>query len=100
MLGQIEPRGDQYCLGCGLYRAITQQKTEGSVPLPLLTKIAQVKSLTQEQAQKGYPVKIRGIITAPIYNGCFIQDGTWAIYVRWEGLVLSDTPRTGDYCGG
>jgi signal transduction histidine kinase len=37
------------------------------------------------------------VITAPIYSGFFLQDGTWAIFVRWEGLRLSDRPRTGDY---
>jgi signal transduction histidine kinase len=72
-------------------------KIESGTLLPILTKIAQVKSLTQDQARKGYPVKIRGVVTAPFSTGFFIQDGTWAIYVRREGLELPDNPRTGDY---
>lgn len=75
----------------------TLQKTDDATKLPILTKIEQVKSLPREEALKGYPVKVRGIITAPTYGGFFIQDGIWAIYVRWNGLVLQDTPRTGDY---
>lgn len=97
VLGRIEQRGTNVILDYGFCRAIPQPKTDGVAPLPVLSKIAQVKSLTQEKARKGYPVKIRGIVTAPFNSGFFIQEGTSAIYVRREGLALPDDPRTGDY---
>jgi signal transduction histidine kinase len=64
--------------------------------LPLLTTIAEVKRLSREEAQRGYPVQIRGVITAPRVGGFFIQDSTWSIYVRLAEPG-SELPRAGDY---
>ena len=97
ILGRIESRATNVVLAGDFVRTIPRPNIEGGTPLPILTKIAQVKSLTQDKARKGCPVKIRGIVTAPFSTGFFIQDGTWAIYVRREGLELPDNPRTGDY---
>jgi len=52
-------------------------------PLPTLTHADQVRRLSPEEAARGYPVKIRGVITmdapAPDF---FIQDATAGIYVE------------------
>lgn len=54
-----------------------------SPPLPLLTHVDQVRRLTPAEAGRGYPVRIRGVITddapAPDF---FVQDGTTGIYVE------------------
>ncbi len=54
-----------------------------STQLPLLTHVEQVRRLTPAEAGRGYPVRIRGVITddvpAPDF---FIQDGTTGIYVE------------------
>jgi len=54
--------------------------------LALLTRAEQVRQLTPEEAARGYPVKIRGVVTndvpAPDF---FVQDATAGIYV--EGSV-------------
>jgi len=54
-----------------------------SPPLPLLTHVEQVRRLTPAEAARGYPVRIRGVITddapAPDF---FVQDGTAGIYVE------------------
>lgn len=76
---------------------LLHQDAGSATNLPTLTTIEQVKSLPREEAGKGYPVKVRGIVTAPIYDGFFLQDGKWAIFVRWNPPALRDTPRTGDY---
>lgn len=63
--------------------------------LPLLTHADQVRQLSPEEAARGYPVQIRGVITddvpAPDF---FVQDGTAGIYV--EGSVL---PRFAHHWG-
>ena len=55
-------------------------------PLPLLTRADQIRQLTPEEASRGYPVQIRGVVTddvpAPDF---FVQDATAGIYV--EGSV-------------
>jgi signal transduction histidine kinase len=58
----------------------------GGSPLPILTHAEQIRRLTPEQAELGYPVRIRGVITmdAPVPD-FFVQDATAGIYV--EGSV-------------
>lgn len=54
--------------------------------LPLLTHADQIRQLTPEEASRGYPIRVRGVITnnvpAPDF---FVQDSTAGIYV--EGSV-------------
>ena len=51
--------------------------------LPVLTSIKQVLELTREQARRGYPVKVTGVVTHfdAQWKQLFIQDGDQAIYV-------------------
>src|SRR5882724_13057589 len=54
-----------------------------SSPLPLLTSVDQVRRLTPDKAQLGYPVRIRGVITDDIPRpDFFVQDETAGIYVE------------------
>src|SRR5215471_10399757 len=55
--------------------------------LPLLTTASQVKQLTSEQAERHYPVRIRGIITfvAEPIEQLFIQDESGGIFVEIHG---------------
>ncbi len=63
--------------------------------LPLLTHADQVRQLSPEEAARGYPVQIRGVVTddvpAPDF---FIQDATAGIYV--EGSL---SPRFAHHFG-
>lgn len=54
-----------------------------SSQLPLLTSVDQLRRLTPDQAQLGYPVLIRGVITDDIPKpDFFVQDETAGIYVE------------------
>lgn len=48
-----------------------------------LTRIAQLRELTREDAKQGYPVHLRGVVTYYRYSSddLFIQDGTGALYI-------------------
>jgi signal transduction histidine kinase len=51
--------------------------------LPVLTNVDQIRRLTPDKAQLGYPVRIRGVITDDIPSpDFFVQDKTAGIYVR------------------
>lgn len=65
--------------------------------LPLLTEVAQVRNLSRTEAQRGYPVMVRGVVTAHTRFGAdfFIQDVTSSIYVILSGASVP--PRIGDY---
>jgi len=52
--------------------------------LPLLTSVNRVKALTNEEARRGYPVRLRGVVTCfdPTYDQLWIQDETSGIFIR------------------
>jgi signal transduction histidine kinase len=68
-----------------------------STNLPTLTRVEEIKRLTREQWEQGYPVKIRGVITTVLDGGMFVEDSTWSIYARWHAPTDFDAPRVGDY---
>ncbi|PWU09508.1 MAG: hypothetical protein C5B50_27405 [Verrucomicrobia bacterium] len=91
----VQPRSAVPLSGIGAKEAAS---TSGATTnaLPELSTIEKVKGLTREEAQRGYPVRIRGIITAPLNGGFFIQDASSAIFVSWEGTT-NTTVNAGDY---
>ncbi len=46
-----------------------------------MTTVAAVRQLTPEEARRGYPVRIRGVITFKVPSLMFVQDETGGIYV-------------------
>jgi signal transduction histidine kinase len=57
--------------------------------LPLLTTAAAVRQLPPEEAEKGYPVRLRAVVTAhrPDFGLLFVQDSTAGIYVEaWRHI--------------
>jgi signal transduction histidine kinase len=53
--------------------------------LPTLTKAQQIRRLSPEQAARGYPVRIRGVISCDVpAPDFFIQDSTAGIYVEGD----------------
>lgn len=85
-------------LCCGLYRK-GEDPGYGSNSLPVLTSVGQVKQLTREQARKGYPAQLRGVITHVRSGGSgfILQDDTAAIDVWWTYGESISLPRVGDY---
>ena len=73
--------------------------TATSGGLPVLTTAAQVHELSREEAQRGYPVKIQGIITCvlPERQAFTIQDATRGIYVVDSSESRSVSPKIGEY---
>ena len=66
--------------------------------LPFLTTAAQVHQLKREEAQRGYPVKTRGVVTCvlPEHQAFLIQDFTRGLYA----VDLSESqplPQIGEY---
>jgi signal transduction histidine kinase len=49
--------------------------------LPVLTTIVEIKHLKREEAMRGYPVKIRGVITWSDRTAVVLQDTTSGIFV-------------------
>ena len=51
--------------------------------LPILNRVSQLRRLTPDQAKKGYPVRIRGVVTYYdlAHGDFFVQDATGAMYI-------------------
>ena len=79
--------------------ATMENAATNGAALPLLATAAEIHHLKREEAQRAYPVKIRGVVTStlPEHEAFTIQDTTRGIYVIDVSGTRSDTPRIGDY---
>jgi PAS domain S-box-containing protein len=63
---------------------VSKKATSPGEGLPLLTRVAQVLALTPEEASRGYPVLVTGVVTYQDAEWCmlFVQDATAGIYTQ------------------
>lgn len=78
---------------------LAQNTATNADSLPLLVNAVDVHRLKREEAQRGYPVKIRGVITStlPEHQAFTIQDSTRGIYVQDNSESRSDPPHIGEF---
>jgi signal transduction histidine kinase len=78
---------------------VAEDSTTNAAGLPLLVNAAEAHRLKREEAQRGYPVKLRGVITSvqPEHHAFTIQDSTRGIYVFDFSEDLSQLPRVEDF---
>lgn len=71
----------------------------GAETLPVLTTASEVHQLNREEAQRGYPVKIQGVVTCvlPERQAFTIQDATRGLYVQDYSESRSVPPVIGEY---
>jgi signal transduction histidine kinase len=96
VLGSLTRAGTKVFLRRSFCREITPQP-EKSGSLPVLTTAEQVKRLKRDEALRGYPVKIRGVITWSGGGGFVLQDSTMGVFVQMVDSGDSSTRRVGDY---
>jgi len=65
--------------------------------LPVLTRVDQILQMKREEAGRGYPVKIKGVVTCDVeeHNAFIIQDTTRAVFVVNSPLAGA-LPRAGE----
>jgi signal transduction histidine kinase len=68
-------------------------------PLPVLTTAAEVHRLKREEAQRGYPVKFRGVVTCvlPERQAFILQDASRGLYVEDHSTIRSRPPQIGEF---
>ena len=85
-------------LHCYALRKLMPARAKPSRELPELTTVEEVKQMSRQEANLGYPVNVRGVITfAWPDGGFFLEDGTWSIDVRMAGINASGVPQIGDF---
>jgi signal transduction histidine kinase len=65
----------------------------GQPGLPLLTSIREIKNLTPEEAERKYPVRLRGVATYVFQfdnSSCLLQDDSGGLYVGQGNLPLPE----------
>ena len=97
-LGQFFWNGSEPVLRLAEWREIGDTPAENR-PLPILRNIEQVHGLRPQEAQRGYPVLVRGVVTCawPDSEDAVIQDGTRGIFVAGLTAGFDDWPEVGDY---
>jgi signal transduction histidine kinase len=77
----------------------SQMGDAGPGMLPVLTTASEVHQLNREEAQRGYPVKIQGVVTCvlPERQAFIIQDATRGLYVVDSSESRSIPPKIGEY---
>jgi len=67
--------------------------------LPTLTTAEAVHRLKREEAQRAYPVQVRGVVTCvlPEHQGFTLQDSTRGLYVVDFSSSRPDAPQIGEY---
>ena len=70
-----------------------------AVALPVLTTAADINQMKREEAQRGYPVKIQGVVICVVSNrpAFIVQDATRAVYVVVDSAIISELPQVGCY---
>jgi signal transduction histidine kinase len=70
-----------------------------AVALPVVTTAADINQMKREEAQRGYPVKIQGVVICVVSNrpAFIVQDATRAVYVVVDSAIISELPQVGCY---
>jgi signal transduction histidine kinase len=98
VLGRWSRAGTNVVLESGLYRELAGEESEATNALPVLLTVDQIKRLDRQEAQRGYPLRIRGVIIGVWPYGAFaLQDSTRAVYVEWRPALKGPAPRVGDF---
>ena len=71
-----------------------------AVQLPLLTTAQQVLQLPRDEAARGYPVHLRGVITCVWPDdprNYVLQDASRGVFLQHSNLFLTDQPQFGEF---
>ena len=75
------------------------ERGDSAETLPVLTTAREVHRLKREEAQRGYRVRCRGVVTCvlPEHQAFVLQDDTRGLYVVDPSASRSQSPQLGEY---
>ena len=95
VLGRLQNQGTNRVLSC-VFPRIMGGLSNDAETLPVLTTAEQVHQLNAEELKRGYPVKLRGVVTSLMPRGAVVlQDATRGLFVSIGKPILL---HVGDYC--
>ena len=96
-LGWLTHVGGDWVMADASFKKCASKTNDNSTTLSLITQAIQAKNLVRTEAKRGYPIRIRGVITARIVGGFTIQDPTWSIFFKLNNGSSSQLPKIGEY---
>jgi signal transduction histidine kinase len=96
VVGRWDKLGTNVILDNGFSRKITRP-SEASNPLPILTTAEAIKRLQRDEALRGYPVKLQGVVTWVGGSGFVIQDSTMGIFSEAVSSESAQGVHAGEY---
>ena len=83
----IVRHGDTFGRQSNASTQAAQRAPSATASLPTLTRVAQIRNLTRAEAQRGYPVRVRAVITYYDWRAAdlFVQDSTAGTWVNTDG---------------
>jgi len=78
--------------------AATATNVVQAEPLPVLTTAGAVRRLSRQEARRGYPFKIQGVVTCvvPKRLAFVVQDATTGLYIIDDSVGRSNQPPVGE----
>jgi signal transduction histidine kinase len=95
----VPGRSEIELIGTALDGNTAKSANTNAVALPVLTTAADINQMKREEAQRGYPVKIQGVVICVVSNrpAFIVQDATRAVYVVADSTIISELPQVGCY---
>lgn len=78
---------------------LSGETNTGAEMLPVLTNAIAINQMKREEAVRGYPVRIQGVVVCVVPNrpAFIVQDATRAVYVVVDSAIIPELPQIGSY---
>ncbi len=90
---------EQRSTGLVMARAMSSVPISGDPALPVLNTIAKIRDLSAQEAARGFPIDVRGVVTYEESDSedqlHFVQDGTAGIYADLSDMQSNVLPPAG-----
>ncbi|MGA2788482.1 MAG: ATP-binding protein [Verrucomicrobiota bacterium] len=95
----VPDRREIELIGTAFDEKTASSANTNSVALSVLTTAAEINQMKREEAQRGYPVKIQGVVVCVVSNrpAFIVQDATRAVYVVVDSTIITELPQVGCY---
>jgi signal transduction histidine kinase len=95
----VPGRKELTALDAPLNRETIDGEIKSVTGLPWLTSASAVRELRPQEARRGYPVRIRGVVTClqPDHRAFVIQDSTIGLYVEDSPARSAELPEVGEF---
>lgn len=97
VLGILAKDGSKPVLEAAVFAPSSVVSPQPGEPGPLITTIEAVRLLGREEASRGYPVKVRGVVLATWDANAILHDGTRGIFIPDLTSSIDEGPEVGDY---